>query len=95
MRLDAAEQPDIKRMLLLFESVYYEADTTSLEQGKDIAKSFLYECQTASRETIKDKEESVKEVYRALKYMQRFGYLSKDNSTIIALEALMDGFEWR
>ncbi|MEC8333711.1 MAG: DUF1080 domain-containing protein [Verrucomicrobiota bacterium] len=95
LRLDAAEQPYIKRMLLLFESVYYEADTTSLEQGKDLLKSFLYECQTASRETIKEKEETVKEVYRALKYMQRFGHFSKENSTIIAFEALMDDLEWK
>ena len=95
LRLDAADQSDIKRMLLLLESVYYEADSISLEQAKDLAQSFLYKCQAASKDTIKEKEETVKEVYRALKYMQRFGYLSKDNSTIIALEALMDGLEWR
>ena len=95
LRLDAAGQPDIKRMLLLFESVYYEADSVSLEQGEDLAQSFLYECQTASRDKIKEKEETVKEVYRALKYMQRFGHFSKENGTIIALESLMDKLEWK
>ena len=90
LRLEAFEQSGVKRMLLLFESIYYEADNSSLGQAQDLAQVFLYEFQAASKVSQKANKGTIKEVYNALKYMQRFGYLSNKDATVSGFEVLMD-----
>ena len=90
LRLEAVQQSGIRRMLLLYESIYYETDESSLGQAQDLAQVFLRQCQVASKNSLKEKKETIKEVYNALKYMQRFGYLSDKDATVFGLEILMD-----
>ena len=93
----AANYNGVDRVLLLLESIYYVFDDVAYDEVKKLSYAYLSALQLKTASELEVQKKTLIKVYKALKYMQRFGYLTHDQSIMLGLESLMEqqGWEWK